>query len=51
MVTMIFPSWMIVIDQAILDAIEQYLFSSIQELVRLTCIPTTTVHRQLTQIT
>jgi hypothetical protein len=34
----------IVIDQAILDALEHYPFSSIRELARLTCIPTTTVH-------
>jgi 16S rRNA C1402 N4-methylase RsmH len=37
------------IDQAILDGLEQYPFSSIQELARFTCIPTTTVHRYLTQ--
>jgi hypothetical protein len=40
----------IVIDQAILDAFEQHPFSSIRELVRLTCIPTTTIHRHLTQL-
>jgi hypothetical protein len=34
----------IVIDQAILDALEHYPFSSIQELARPTCISTTTVH-------
>jgi hypothetical protein len=34
----------IIIDQAILDSLEQYAFSSIQELARLTCIPTITVH-------
>jgi hypothetical protein len=39
----------IVIDQAVLDALERYPFSSIRELARLTCIPTTTVHRHLTQ--
>jgi hypothetical protein len=39
----------IVIDQAILDAINHYPFSSIWELARLTCIPTTTIHRHLTQ--
>jgi hypothetical protein len=39
----------IVIDQAILDALEHDPFSSLQELARLTCIPTTTVHRNLTQ--
>jgi hypothetical protein len=38
----------IVIDQTILDALEQYPFSYIRELARLTCIPTTTVHRHLT---
>jgi hypothetical protein len=38
-----------VIDQAILDAFEQEPFSSIRELAKLTCIPTTTVHRHLTQ--
>jgi hypothetical protein len=40
---------MIVIDQAILDALEHYPFSSIQELARLTYIPTTTVDQHLTQ--
>jgi hypothetical protein len=40
---------MIVIDQAILDALEHYPFSSLQELVGFTCIPTTTVHRPLMQ--
>jgi hypothetical protein len=39
----------IVIDQAILDILEHYPFSSIQELTRLTWIPTTTAHRHLTQ--
>jgi hypothetical protein len=39
----------IVIDQAMLDSLEQYPFSSIRELVRFICIPTTTVHRHLTQ--
>jgi hypothetical protein len=39
----------IIIDQAILDALEYYPFSYIQELARLICIPTTTVHRYLTQ--
>jgi hypothetical protein len=39
----------IVIDQAILDALESYPFSSIRELAYLTCIPTTTVHWHLTQ--
>jgi hypothetical protein len=36
------------IHQAILDAFEHYSFSSIRELVRLACIPTTTVHQHLT---
>jgi hypothetical protein len=36
------------IHQAILDALEHYSFSSIRELVRLACIPTTTVHQHLT---
>jgi hypothetical protein len=39
----------IVIDQAILDAFEQYPFSSIRELDRLICIPITTVHQHLRQ--
>jgi hypothetical protein len=39
----------IVIDHAILDVLEQCLFSSIQELARLTCIPTTTAHRHFKQ--
>jgi hypothetical protein len=34
----------IVIDQAIRDPIEQYPFSSIRDLARLSCIPTPTVH-------
>jgi hypothetical protein len=38
----------IVIDQAILGALEQYPFSSTWELICLTCIPTTTIHRHLT---
>jgi hypothetical protein len=39
----------IIIGQAILDALEQYPFSSIQELAGFTCIPTAAVHRLLTQ--
>jgi hypothetical protein len=39
----------IVIDQAILDAIEHYPLSSIRELARFTCIPALTVRRHLTQ--
>jgi hypothetical protein len=38
-----------VIDQGILDAFEQQPFSSILELAKLTCIPTTAVYRHLTQ--
>jgi hypothetical protein len=38
-----------IINQAILDTLEQYQFSSIPEIVCLTCIPTTTVHQHLTQ--
>jgi hypothetical protein len=37
----------IVIDQEILDVLERYPFSSIRELTRLTCIPTTTIHQRL----
>jgi hypothetical protein len=40
---------MIVIDQAILDTLEQYPFSSIWELAGFTFIPTTPIHRHLTQ--
>jgi hypothetical protein len=39
----------IVIDNAILDALERHPFSSIRELAQLTCIPRSTAHRQLTQ--
>jgi hypothetical protein len=39
----------IVVDQATLDPLEQYPLSSIQGLARFTGIPTTTVHRHLTQ--
>jgi hypothetical protein len=39
----------LVIDHAIPDAREHYPLSSMRELVRLTCIPTTTAHRRLTQ--
>jgi hypothetical protein len=38
----------IVIDQAILDALEQYPVPSIRELARVACIPTTAVHGHLT---
>jgi hypothetical protein len=40
----------IVIDQAILDALEQYPFSFIRELACFTCMPTTTDHRHLAQL-
>jgi hypothetical protein len=39
----------IVLDQAILDALEHYSFSSFQGLARLTCIPAPPVHRHLAQ--
>jgi hypothetical protein len=39
----------IVIDQGILDVLGQYPFSSIRDLARLTCIPTPTIYRHLTQ--
>jgi hypothetical protein len=39
----------IVIDQAILDALEQCSVSSLLGLARFTCIPTTTLHRHMTQ--
>jgi hypothetical protein len=38
-----------VIENAIPDALEKQPFSSIRELAKLTCIPTVTVHRHLTQ--
>jgi hypothetical protein len=38
-----------IIDDAVLEALESLRFSSIQELAKLTCIPTTTVYRHLTQ--
>jgi hypothetical protein len=38
-----------VIDHASLDTLEDYPFSYIQELARLTCVPISTVHRHLTQ--
>jgi hypothetical protein len=37
-----------IIGDAILDALDKQPFSSIRELVKLTCIATTTVHRYLT---
>jgi hypothetical protein len=40
---------MIIIDQAILDAIEQYAISSIRQLAHFTWIPATTIHRNFTQ--
>jgi hypothetical protein len=39
-----------VIDHVILDALKTQPFSFIRELARLICIPTTTVHRHLTQL-
>jgi hypothetical protein len=36
------------VDQAILTALADYLFSSVRELSRLTCLPRSTVHRSLT---
>jgi hypothetical protein len=39
----------IVTDQAILDALGHYPSSSIRELARFTCIPTTTIHQHLMQ--
>jgi hypothetical protein len=39
----------IIIDDAILNALQQQLFSSVLELVKLTCIPRTTVHQHLTR--
>jgi hypothetical protein len=38
-----------VIDNAIFDGLEKQPFSSIRELAKLACIPTTTVHRHLTR--
>jgi hypothetical protein len=40
----------IIIDPAILDALEQHPFSSIRDLYRFSCIPITTVHRHSTQL-
>jgi hypothetical protein len=37
-----------VINDAVLGALKKHPFSSIRELAKLTCIPTTTVHRHLT---
>ena len=38
-----------IIDDAILDALDKQPFSSVRELAKLTCIPTTTVYRHLTR--
>jgi hypothetical protein len=38
-----------IIDDAILDALDKQPFSSVKELAKLTCIPTTTVYRHLTR--
>jgi hypothetical protein len=38
-----------IINDAILDALDKQPFSSVKELVKLTCIPTTTVDRHLTR--
>jgi hypothetical protein len=38
-----------VTDDAILDPLQRQPFSSIRELAKLTCIPRSTVHRQVTQ--
>jgi hypothetical protein len=37
------------VDEAILAALGEYPFSSVQELSRFTCLPRSTVHRNLTQ--
>jgi DNA-binding MurR/RpiR family transcriptional regulator len=38
-----------VIDNTVLDALEKQPFSSIRELAKLTCFPTTTIYRHLTR--
>jgi hypothetical protein len=38
-----------IIDDAILDVLDKQPFSSVRELAKLTCIPTTTVYRPLTR--
>jgi hypothetical protein len=38
-----------IIDDAILDAVDKQPFSSVKELAKLTCIPTTTVYGHLTR--
>jgi hypothetical protein len=38
-----------IIDDAILEALDKQPFSSVRELVKLTCIPTTTVYQHLTK--
>jgi hypothetical protein len=37
-----------IIDDAILEAVDKQPFSSVKELAKLTCIPTTTLYRHLT---
>jgi hypothetical protein len=37
------------IDDAVLDALDKQPFSSVRELAKLTCIPSTTVYRHLTR--
>jgi hypothetical protein len=38
-----------IIEDAIMDALDKQPFSSVRELAKLTCIPTTTVYRHLTR--
>jgi hypothetical protein len=40
---------MTILDDAILEALDKQPFSSVKELTKLTCIPTTTVYRHLTK--
>jgi hypothetical protein len=42
-------SFTTMIDQTVLEALENQPFSYLRELAKLTCIPTTTVYRHLTQ--
>jgi hypothetical protein len=37
------------VDEAILTALPEFLFSSVRELSRMICLPRSTVHRHLTQ--
>jgi hypothetical protein len=41
---------MTIIDYSILDAFDKQPFSSVKELAKLTCMPTTTVYRHLTRL-